>query len=78
MTDAIADIHDFWFGEIKADGLPGGEQGRLWFIKKAATDTLITKRYADLLAQAAQGELVDEVRSGRRILLLWIQRSSAR
>ncbi len=57
MTDPIDAIHDFWFGALGADGLPDPEKDRLWFVKRAETDTLIARHYADLLAQAATGEL---------------------
>jgi uncharacterized protein (DUF924 family) len=72
MTDAIDDIHHFWFGEIAADGLPDAEQGRLWFIKKAETDALITARYADLLAQAAAGALDHWAKTDRGLVALII------
>ncbi|NND68516.1 MAG: DUF924 domain-containing protein [Halioglobus sp.] len=71
-TDAIDDIHDFWFGDIEADGLPSAEQGQLWFIKKPETDRLITARYAELLAQAAAGELDHWAETDRGLIALVI------
>lgn len=72
MTDAIDDIHDFWFGELKADGLPDAGQDRLWFTKKAATDALISARYADLLKHATAGELDHWAGADRGIMALVI------
>jgi len=59
MTDDIDNIHAFWFGELDEDGLPDPEQDRLWFIKRAETDSLIAERYTRLLEQAAGGKLDD-------------------
>jgi len=70
MTDAIDDIHAFWFGELKADGLPDAERGQLWFTKKAETDRLITERFAGLLEQAAAGALDHWAETDRGLIAL--------
>jgi uncharacterized protein (DUF924 family) len=47
------DVLDFWFGKAKGVGTPRME----WFRKDAAFDAQIRKRFGDLHARAAKGEL---------------------
>lgn len=57
MQDDILDIHNFWFGELDANGLCAPAQQRLWFIKSKSTDATLRERYTGLFERAKAGDL---------------------
>jgi uncharacterized protein (DUF924 family) len=57
MTDTIAEIHDFWFGELDANGLCKTDRNALWFGADAVTDAHCRERFGAALALALAGEL---------------------
>lgn len=54
--DAIADILNYWFGDI-GDGFELGAQSQLWFQGDADTDRDIRERFGDWVTRALAGEL---------------------
>ncbi|MBN7795607.1 DUF924 family protein [Parahaliea mediterranea] len=57
MTEDIAAVLDFWFGELDDTGMPQEDRHALWFRKNAATDALIGERFGARVEQALAGEL---------------------
>jgi len=55
MTDTIAEIHDFWFGELDENGLCTTERNALWFAADEQTDATCRLRF-DTSLQLAQAE----------------------
>ena len=59
MTQDIASIHQFWFGELDEAGFAAPGQGRLWFSASEQTDSAVRGRFGDLVELALAGELND-------------------
>jgi len=57
VTDTTVEIHDFWFGELGADGLCRTDRHSLWFSADTATDRVCRERFGAALEQAVAGEL---------------------
>lgn len=53
----IAEILDFWFGELDATGWPDPTRHQLWFGSSIETDRLIRDRFGNAVAAAVAGEL---------------------
>jgi len=70
MSDPIADIHDFWFGELDERGLCIEDRQALWFGASEETDALCRARFGALLAQALAGQLHAWGQSGRGLIAL--------
>jgi uncharacterized protein (DUF924 family) len=58
MTDAIAAIHEFWFGELDDNGLCSDNRHSRWFGADEETDAACRSRFGPCLEQALRGELV--------------------
>lgn len=56
MDAAIAEIHDYWFGEI-VDDTTVEDRGALWFGGGEAVDDEIRRRFEDRVLAAEAGEL---------------------
>ncbi|MDZ7783007.1 MAG: DUF924 family protein [Halioglobus sp.] len=65
----IRDIHDFWFGELDAAGMPCADRNALWFGGSAATDAAC-RRYAPALERALAGALDHWAHSDRGLVAL--------
>jgi uncharacterized protein (DUF924 family) len=70
MTDDIEAIHDFWFGELDADGLPASDRNSRWFGANAETDDLCRRRFGACLEQALRGELDHWAETDRGLVAL--------
>jgi uncharacterized protein (DUF924 family) len=57
MTDTIAEIHDFWFGELDQNGQCTTERNTLWFGANEQTDATCRLRFESSLQSALVGEL---------------------
>src|SRR6056297_770624 len=68
--DAIEAIHDFWFGELDADGLTHSDRSSLWFKADPATDAACRQRFGTDLARARSGELAHWSDSDRGLVAL--------
>jgi len=70
VTDTVAEIHDFWFGELDADGLCGTDRHGLWFGADAATDRVCRERFGAALEQAVTGALDAWANTARGLVAL--------
>lgn len=63
---------DFWFGDDADDAPRAQRQAPLWWGKNSETDALLARRFGELAAGAARGELAHwaEVPAGRLALIL--------
>lgn len=63
---------DFWFGDDADDATRATRQAPLWWGKSDETDALLERRFGELAASAAAGELAlwAEVPTGRLALIL--------
>ena len=59
MPDAIAEINQFWFGELDEAGLAAADRHRLWFAASPATDVTIRDRFGERVDLALAGDLAD-------------------
>jgi uncharacterized protein (DUF924 family) len=70
MTDVIDDIHDFWFGELDANGLCVSDQHALWFGASEETDTVCREQFSPSLALARDGQLQQWTETDRGLIAL--------
>ncbi|AHY46291.1 hypothetical protein RradSPS_1008 [Rubrobacter radiotolerans] len=68
MDGRVTEVLDFWFGERDAEGY--GEFREEWFKKDDAFDREVRRRFADLHAEAASGELDEWSREPESCLAL--------
>ncbi|MFK7915754.1 MAG: DUF924 family protein [Pseudomonadales bacterium] len=52
-----ADVHQFWFGELDAQGIARDSQRRSWFLRNDDFDRAIATQFAQTVAAAERGEL---------------------
>jgi len=57
MMDTITEIHDFWFGELDANGLCKTDRNALWFGADDETDATCRLRFDSSLQLALAGKL---------------------
>jgi uncharacterized protein (DUF924 family) len=57
VENDIADIHQFWFGQLDENGLAAPQQQRLWFSATAETDAELGERFGALVSRGLSGEL---------------------
>jgi len=57
MTEAIDEIHAFWFGELDETGLCVADRNPLWFNSSVQTDETCRARFGHWVEQALAGEL---------------------
>jgi len=55
--DTIDAIHDFWFGELTAEGVCSSDRHGLWFGADKAVDSTCRERFGAALEQALAGAL---------------------
>jgi len=72
MTQAIRDIHAFWFGDLDDTGLCVADRNALWFKSSAATDETCRRRFGRLVEQAVDGQLGDWADSANGLVALVI------
>lgn len=70
MTDAIEDIHEFWFGELDRDGMTVQDRNSLWFGADDKTDETCRARFGAALTLALQGKLDDWPHTDRGLIAL--------
>jgi uncharacterized protein (DUF924 family) len=70
MTDTIAAIHNFWFGELDESGLCVNDHHALWFGASSETDTYCREQFSAPLTQALDGQLRDWTKTDRGLLAL--------
>ena len=70
MTDTISAIHDFWFGELDANGLCASDRHSLWFGASEDTDARCREQFAAALAQALAGDLQSWAHTDRGLVAL--------
>ena len=70
MHEAIADIHQFWFGELDEAGLAAPDRNRLWFTASPNTDTTTRERFGQWVDQAMAGDLTDWAASDEGLIAL--------
>lgn len=70
MTDTIEAIHDFWFGELDADGLCASDRNSRWFGADEETDATCRDRFGDYLDKALKGALDHWADSDRGLIAL--------
>jgi len=70
MDTRIADIHDYWFGELDETGLSVPAQHALWFKASDASDSACRERFGQTLEEALAGGLQDWTGSDRGLIAL--------
>ena len=70
MQEAIADIHQFWFGELDEAGLAAPDRNRLWFAANPGTDATTLERFGQWIDQAVAGDLTDWTSSDAGLIAL--------
>lgn len=70
IEKSIEDIHDFWFGELDANGLCVEDRSGLWFGASDETDASCRARFGALLTQALAGTLHSWARTDRGLVAL--------
>ena len=70
MSQAIAQIHDYWFGELDDTGMAAPELHNLWFQSSAEDDARCAERFTPLVEQAVAGGLADWENDDRGLIAL--------
>jgi uncharacterized protein (DUF924 family) len=72
MTMTPAELLEFWFGQVAADGTVPAERMTMWWKKDPAIDETIRARFEPVVARAAAGELDDwaNTAAGRLALII--------
>jgi uncharacterized protein (DUF924 family) len=70
MADVIAEIHDFWFGELDSNGLCVDDKHPLWFTANKATDDYCREHFGASLALAQRGQLHQWAETDRGLIAL--------
>lgn len=70
MTAIIEEIHEFWFGELDANGRCVSDRHALWFGASDATDASCRDRFGAALALALEGKLDDWAQTDRGLVAL--------
>lgn len=70
MQEAIADIHQFWFGELDEAGLAAPDRNRLWFAANPDTDATTLERFGQWVDQAVAGDLTEWASSDAGLIAL--------
>ena len=72
MTEAIEEIHEFWFGELDDTGLAAPERNALWFNSSGETDGECRRRFGSRVEDALAGELAAWATRDRGLIALVI------
>lgn len=70
MTNTIASIHNFWFGELDQSGLCINDHQALWFGASDETDAFCREQFGASLALALEGKLQGWMQTDRGLLAL--------
>ena len=70
VADTIGEIHDFWFGELGADGLCKTDRHGRWFGADEDTDRVCRERFGAALDRALAGTLDDWAGTDRGLIAL--------
>ncbi len=70
MPQAVAEIHDYWFGELDDSGMAAAERNKLWFQSTAEDDARCARRFGPLVKLAVAGDLMDWERNDRGLIAL--------
>tara|TARA_R110000823_G_scaffold198080_3_gene329123 strand:- start:6227 stop:6814 length:588 start_codon:yes stop_codon:yes gene_type:complete len=70
QESTIEAIHEFWFGELDANGFTRKDRSSLWFKADRAVDAECRLRFGDTLASARAGELTHWRDSDRGLVAL--------